>query len=128
MHPWKVVWKTDRQTPVAESNFKKWNFTKYFLRHRCDLANFLNVFKIRWTAALQNLTREIFPNLKRETKKQTYEEAVFHFPIKIFLRHNTYTVKYCVSNLSVLDQGRIQNLVTNLRWSFLQKLFTALGR
>ena len=45
------------------------------------------------------------------------------FPFINGFYNNIYTVKYYIPYLSVLDkETRIQNLVKNLRWSFLQKL------
>ena len=42
--------------------------------------------------------------------------------------NNISTVKYYIPDLSLLDKKtRIQNLIKNLRWSFLRKLFAALG-
>ena len=81
---------------------------------------------------------QIFPSLKSGTKKEKtstrtclFSKKKVSFSLNPFINgsyNNTSTVKYYIPYLSVLDKKRlIQNLVENLRWKFLWKLFTALG-
>ena len=98
-----------------------------------SLQNLLKFLKKLQSAALKSSTRvEYFLVCKEKQRNKLTKKLPSVFRIKCFLffnsikkcflQHNTFTTKYCIPFLNVLDQRRIRKLVKHLRWSFLRKM------